>query len=211
MTRETVRKTIERVMRYSGGVRRSDAHGLIIGRVIPNGGGGYEEWRIRCGSGIAGHGDAWWLEPISALTANRGEATRGPFRTARDFEKELRRWNRFEGPACDARLGEGEAMSGHDECEFCGATNGIHKLLKRTDGVFARCSGGDVTVLRAQLAEAEARAERLAQALESLLPPHSGACCTFDATGKSIVTETSCNCSAVVKRARAALASGGKP
>jgi hypothetical protein len=95
MTRETVRKSIERVMRYSGGIRRSDAHGFTIARVIPSGGGGYEEWRICCGSGIAGNSDVWWMEPVSLLTVRRGETTRGPFRTVRDFEKELRRWNKW--------------------------------------------------------------------------------------------------------------------
>lgn len=42
--------------------------------------------------------------------------------------------------------------------------------------------------------EASARVADLEAAVKDLLPMHSGSCCTFDAAGKVIVTQSSCRC-----------------
>jgi len=93
MRRESVRRVADKVMRLCGGVI-SDPNGLIVRRVFA--GGGYQTWRLRCGSGIAGNGGLWWLEPISVENGGAREKTRGPFRNVRELERELRRWRRWE-------------------------------------------------------------------------------------------------------------------
>jgi hypothetical protein len=34
-----------------------------------------------------------------------------------------------------------------DNCRICGTTNGIHKLVRREDGSYYYCGGGDLHVL----------------------------------------------------------------
>lgn len=53
---------------------------------------------------------------------------------------------------------------------------------------------------------ATARIAELERALLSLMPPHSGLCCTLDEAGAVVVTIENCRCTPTVKRARAALA-----
>ena len=56
--------------------------------------------------------------------------------------------------------------------------------------------------LKARLVAESARAAELESAVKALLPHHSGSCCTFDASGKVIVTQTSCKCPEHVHLAR---------
>ena len=49
------------------------------------------------------------------------------------------------------------------------------------------------------------RLNELRDIISSLLPSHCGSCCTFDETGKLVVTEASCQCPEANKRARRAV------
>ena len=49
----------------------------------------------------------------------------------------------------------------------------------------------------------------LRECLASLLPQHCGACCTFDEAHGVVITEESCVCGPVEKRARIALLGPG--
>jgi hypothetical protein len=109
MNRESIRKLLERMNIH---VRASDANGITIGRVdsdimvtcegygehrkVGFGGSYYQQdWRLHCGSGIAGNSNQWWLQ-----YDERGSHGRllGPFNTAKALEAELRRWRRWESP-----------------------------------------------------------------------------------------------------------------
>ena len=57
--------------------------------------------------------------------------------------------------------------------------------------------------------ELEDEVEELRERLTEMVPSHSGACCTFDADGKVVVTKESCRCGTVVMHARLALAEWG--
>lgn len=67
--------------------------GIRVWRIFP--GGGRDQWRLRCGSGIAGNSGVWWLEPVNSCAGPR-EITRGPFRTGRELDRALRRWRRWD-------------------------------------------------------------------------------------------------------------------
>ena len=56
-----------------------------------------------------------------------------------------------------------------------------------------------------RVAELEARNAELRKVIASLLPRHSGSCCTYDAADKVIVTEASCRCPETIRRARQAV------
>jgi hypothetical protein len=110
MNREQVRKVVERA---NVRVVTSDPHGITLRRanhvtnvswsqeptpwrICRTGIGGCwleQQWRLCCGSGIAGHSGEWWLQYIGP-TAERI----GPFRTVKALEKVLRSWNRWETP-----------------------------------------------------------------------------------------------------------------
>lgn len=63
------------------------------------------------------------------------------------------------------------------------------------------------TILFSRLEERAIASKHLQVALAELLKKysHSGACCTFSASGKSVVTVQSCVCNDTVKKAREAL------
>jgi hypothetical protein len=65
------------------------------------------------------------------------------------------------------------------------------------------------SLMRARVAELEARNAELRGLLAALLPMHSGSCCDFDADKNVVVTEASCQCSALHMRARRALLGPG--
>jgi hypothetical protein len=54
-----------------------------------------QEWRLRCGSGIAGKSGSWFLCPVTPFYWYENL---GPYTTVRALEKALRAWNRFELP-----------------------------------------------------------------------------------------------------------------
>ena len=108
MNRESVLRTIDRV-----GIRvaRSVVHGPSIRR------SGYvsqcpfdsstpyrrvsfqgiwyeEEWRLECGSGVAGRSGEWTL----VLMGGPRKGSLGPVGTVRDLERLLRQWRRWEAP-----------------------------------------------------------------------------------------------------------------
>lgn len=70
----------------------------------------------------------------------------------------------------------------------------------------------DIAAIEAEARRAapvDAEIKRLRAALEGMVrkwASHSGSCCTFDADGRVIVTEESCECGPVERQARAALA-----
>jgi hypothetical protein len=56
-----------------------------------------------------------------------------------------------------------------DRCEYCGSSDGVHKIVTRHDGKPARCSAGDALVLATRLERAMEivrAADRLADAAE---------------------------------------------
>jgi hypothetical protein len=68
-----------------------------------------------------------------------------------------------------------------------------------------RAKEDDVADLKERVAELEARNAELRGLLASMLPPHSGACCTFDNYKNVVVTAASCQCLDLTKRIRRAL------
>lgn len=68
-----------------------------------------------------------------------------------------------------------------------------------------KCGVYEPVAWMANIERLRERITELEAALRMMLPAHSGSCCTFDAAGKVIVTVESCQCTADVKWARAAL------